>query len=58
LQPQPADEAVLDDLLARYTMEGEREVHRECLRRIGLASTAAVRVAEVPNTADDGIELF
>jgi hypothetical protein len=58
LRPQPADEAVLDDLLARYTMERERNVHRECLGRIGLTSTAAVPVTEVPDTADDGIELF
>lgn len=58
LQPRAEDEAMLDALFARYTMEREREVHREFLRRIGLASATAVRRVEVPEAADDGIELF
>lgn len=58
LQSQSTDEAVLDDLFARYTMERERDVHRECLRRIGLTSVAASSAVEVQETADDGIELF
>ena len=58
LQLLPSDEAVLDGLFARYTMEHERDVHRECLQRLGLASAAANRAVEVQDTADDGIELF
>jgi hypothetical protein len=58
LQPQPADEAALDELFSRYTMEREREVHREFLGRLGLTSTVTMRSAETPDTADDGIELF
>jgi hypothetical protein len=57
LRPQAQDEAALDELFARYTMEREREVHREFLQALGLASTAARRV-ETVESADDGIELF
>lgn len=57
-QPQAQDEAMLDDLFARYTMERERTVHREFLQTLGLASTAATRRVEAVETADDGIELF
>ena len=52
------DEAVLDGLFARYTMEREREVHREFLRKIGVTSVAAARPVETHEAADDGIELF
>lgn len=45
---------MLDELYARYTMEREREVHRQFLRRFGFAFDAPAVVAE----ADDGIELF
>ncbi|MGY3108711.1 hypothetical protein ACVWW7_005338 [Bradyrhizobium sp. LM6.9] len=57
-RPQPQDEAVLDDLFAHYTMERERDVHREFLQTLGLASIAAARRVEAVETADDGIELF
>jgi hypothetical protein len=57
LRPQAQDQAALDELFARYTMEREREVHREFLQALGLASTAARRV-ETVESADDGIELF
>lgn len=57
-RPQAQDEAVLDQLFARYTMERERDVHREFLQTFGLASIAAVRRVEAVETADDGIELF
>lgn len=33
---QAGDETVLDDLFARYTMERERDVHREFLQGLGL----------------------
>ncbi|UWU75181.1 chemotaxis protein [Bradyrhizobium huanghuaihaiense] len=57
-QPQAQDEAMLDDLFARYTMERERDVHREFLQTLGLASIAATRRVETVEAADDGIELF
>lgn len=57
-QPGAQDEAMLDDLFARYTMERERDVHREFLQTLGLASVAATRRVEAVETADDGIELF
>jgi len=59
-RPQPAaqDQAMLDDLFARYTMERERDVHREFLQTLGLASIAATRRVESVAAADDGIELF
>ncbi|WP_183710948.1 chemotaxis protein [Bradyrhizobium sp. ERR14] len=58
LQPELQDQAILDDLFARYTMERERDVHREFLQALGLASIAAMRRVEAVETADDGIELF
>ena len=58
LQPELQDQAILDDLFARYTMERERDVHREFLQALGLASIAATRRVEAVETADDGIELF
>jgi len=57
-RPQPQDEALLDDLFARYTMERERDVHRDFLQALGLSSSAAARRVEVVEPADDGIELF
>ncbi|PDT67795.1 chemotaxis protein [Bradyrhizobium ottawaense] len=58
LQPELRDQAILDDLFARYTMERERDVHREFLQAVGLKSIAATRRVEAVETADDGIELF
>lgn len=55
---QPHDEAMLDDLFAHYTMARERDVHREFLQTLGLASIAATRRVEAVEAADDGIELF
>lgn len=57
-RPLPQDEALLDDLFARYTMERERDVHREFLQALGLSSSAAARRVEAVEPADDGIELF
>ncbi|KJC53506.1 hypothetical protein [Bradyrhizobium sp. LTSP857] len=57
-RPQSQDEAMLDALFARYTMERERDVHREFLQALGLVSTAAARRVEAVEPADDGIELF
>ena len=53
----PGDEAALDGLFAQYTMEREREVHREVLQRFGLASKPVTRQAEQED-ADDGVLLF
>jgi hypothetical protein len=51
-----SDRALLDDLFARYTMEREREVHRDVLQRFGFASAGP---APVPVQAeDDGVLLF
>lgn len=58
LQPEVQDQAMLDDLFARYTMERERDIHREFLQTLGLASIAATRRIEAVEAADDGIELF
>ncbi|PDT87383.1 chemotaxis protein [Bradyrhizobium sp. Y36] len=58
LQPEMQDQAILDDLYARYTMERERDVHRDVMQALGLQSTAAARRVETVETADDGIELF
>lgn len=52
------DNALLDGLFARYTMERERDVHREVLQKLGVASTAAARRVEPVEAVDDGIELF
>ncbi|MDA9543927.1 MULTISPECIES: hypothetical protein [unclassified Bradyrhizobium] len=57
-KPQAQDEAMLDELFARYTMERERDVHRQFLQTLGLSSAATTRRVEVVETADDGIELF
>ena len=51
-----AGRTVLDDLFSRYTMEREREVHRQYLMRFGIApSVPAVMASE---QADDGVLLF
>lgn len=57
-RPQAQDEAMLDELFARYTMERERDVHREFLQMLGLTSVATARRIEAVEAADDGIELF
>ena len=57
-RPQVQDEAILDDLFARYTMERERDVHRQFLQALGLTSAAITRRVEALETEDDGIELF
>ncbi|MCK1396187.1 chemotaxis protein [Bradyrhizobium sp. 1] len=57
-QPEAQDQAALDDIFARYTMERERDVHREFLQTLGLVSIATTRRVEAVETADDGIELF
>jgi hypothetical protein len=55
---QAADEAVLNDLYARYTMECERETHRDVLRRLGVTAIPAALPTGAAASADDGIELF
>lgn len=52
-----SDEATLDGLFARYTMEREREVHRDFLRAFGIAPKEPEK-ATAPADADDGLELF
>jgi hypothetical protein len=52
-----SDEAVLDDLFARYTMERERQVHRDVLQRLGLLSKSAALRPE-PEVIEDGVLLF
>jgi hypothetical protein len=51
-----ADRVLLDELFARYTMERERDVHRDVLQRFGFASAVP---APVPaQEEDDGVLLF
>ena len=50
-----SDQAVLDDLFARYTMERERDIHRDFLRGFGIAPKAPVKAAV---EEDDGVLLF
>ena len=52
-----SDEAVLDGLFARYTMERERDVHRDFLRAFGAKPKEPEKVAASAD-ADDGLELF
>jgi hypothetical protein len=52
-----SDQAVLDDLFAQYTMERERQVHRDVLQRLGLMSKSAPHRPE-PEALDDGVLLF
>ncbi|WP_022720556.1 chemotaxis protein [Rhodopseudomonas sp. B29] len=49
----PNDEAVLDQLYARYTMERERDVHRNVLRGFGIATNEPE-----PAAAECDFELF
>jgi hypothetical protein len=51
----PAELAELDVLFARYTMERERDIHRDVLRDFGLASAEPVAS---PQDEDDGVMLF
>jgi hypothetical protein len=55
--PAFGDDPLLDQLFAQYTMEREREVHRDVLQRFGLSSKATV-AQPVPDSADDGVLLF
>src|SRR6185312_626279 len=55
--PGEDDEAALNGIFARYTMERERVVHREFLRRLGLAPEAPA-AAPGPADADDEVLLF
>ncbi|WP_407158165.1 chemotaxis protein [Bradyrhizobium sp. STM 3557] len=50
-----ADESLLGELFTRYTMEREREVHRDVLRRFGVTSEVTVMPAA---HEDDGVLLF
>jgi hypothetical protein len=52
-----SDEAALDGLFAQYTMEREREVHREVLQRFGLVSKSVAHQPEREDT-DNGVLLF
>jgi capsid protein len=51
-----ADCTMLDELFARYTMERERDVHRDVLQRFGFGSAVPVSTPAVEE--DDGILLF
>lgn len=57
LQLGAADQVEFDELFARYTMERERQVHREFLQRGELGSAAVAREAQAVE-ADDGVLLF
>lgn len=52
--PTESEQAALDELYTRYTMERERAVHGDFLRQLGLAAKPATREAEI----DDGVLLF
>jgi hypothetical protein len=52
-----SDEAVLNDLLAHYTMAREREVHDRFLRRFGLTCEPVERQAQ-QDQVDDGVLFF
>lgn len=56
-RPVASDEAAFDALYARYTMERERDVHREFLRGLGLTSKASAP-CDGNADADDGVLLF
>jgi hypothetical protein len=51
-----ADEMTLDDLLAQYTMETERAVHREFLQCCGIVPNAVKKLHDAE--ADGGVLLF
>ena len=55
--PGEDDEAALNGIFARYTMERERVVHREFLRSLGLEPEAPA-AATGPADADDEVLLF
>jgi hypothetical protein len=50
--------AVLDDLYARYTMTGERNVHHAFLQRHGLAGNQAIAEPQANQSDSDDILLF
>ena len=52
-----SNEATLDALFARYTMERERDVHRDFLRAFGVKPKEPEKAA-APVDANDGLELF
>jgi uncharacterized protein YukE len=52
-----SDEAVLNDLLAHYTMAREREVHDRFLQRFGLTCEPVERQAQ-QDQVDDGVLFF
>ncbi len=52
-----SDETALDELFSRYTMESERDVHREFLRGFGLTPKAPSQ-SNSELEADDGVLLF
>jgi hypothetical protein len=51
------DQATLDDLFKRYTMERERDVHRQFLKGFGRSVTQPEQ-ASARADAEDGLELF
>jgi hypothetical protein len=56
--PAADDQAAFDKLFARYTMERERDVHRQFLRGFGLVPTAPAPSAAGLAEADEGVLLF
>jgi hypothetical protein len=56
--PAATDQAAFDKLFARYTMERERDVHRQFLRGFGLVPTAPAPSAAGLAEADEGVLLF
>lgn len=57
LRLEGGDSLALEKLHAGYTMERERQVHREFLQRAGLAGSVVVPEVEAA-PEDDGVELF
>lgn len=53
-----SDRELLDELFARYTMERERDVHRDVLQRFGFASAVPAPTAAPAAAEDDGVLLF
>jgi hypothetical protein len=56
--PAASDKAAFDKLFSRYTMERERDVHRQFLRGFGLAPSAPAPSSGGMEEADDGVLLF
>lgn len=52
------DQTLLEDVFARYTMERERDVHRELLKSFGLAPKMAAKAPVASEDADDGVLFF